>query len=280
MSKCKYIYFKPNLTEYSTCARKREVTTYLSLQVNGRKIKQVTSIKFLGVILDENLNWWEHREYLLKKLNQCIGAIKRIKSNLPKSQYKNIYHSLFESHLTYGITVWGGSYPLDEFFTIQKRCIRMLFGSGYIPNHDLGQFELENTKPLFKSNEILTVQNLYNYHIILQTSKIIQFRQPYSMFSKFTFLPNILKPNVLIPPLVRLNKRKQSFFFDASSKWNQINKILNIDLNAPFTSQKLKVKLKIALLKIQGRGSSVDWEPINHDLSLNVGASQFRYAPN
>ena len=100
------------------------------------------------------------------------------------------------------------------------------------------------------------------------------------MFSKFTFLPNILKPNVLIPPLVRLNKRKQSFFFDASSKWNQINKILNIDLNAPFTSQKLKVKLKIALLKIQGRGSSVDWEPINHDLSLNVGASQFRYAPN
>ena len=116
----------------------------------------------------------------------------------------------------------------------------MLFGSGYIPNHDLGQFELENTKPLFKSNEILTVQNLYNYHIILQTSKIIQFRQPYSMFSKFTFLPNILKPNVLIPPLVRLNKRKQSFFFDASSKWNQINKILNIDLNAQFTSQHKK----------------------------------------
>ena len=103
MSKCKYMYFKPHLSEYSTCARKREITAHLYLQLNGRKIKQVTSIQFLGVILDENLNWWAHQEYLLKKLNQCIGAIKRIKSNVPKSQYKNLYHSLFESHLTYVI---------------------------------------------------------------------------------------------------------------------------------------------------------------------------------
>ena len=217
--------------------------------------------------------------FIKKKLNKCIGAIKRIKSNIPKSQYKSLYHSLFESHLIYGITVWGGAYPLDDFFTIQKRCIRMLFGSGYIPNHDLGQYELENTKSLFNTNEILTVHNLYNYHIILQTSKIIQFRQPYAMFSKFTFLANIHKPNHLVPPLVRLDKRKQSFFFTASRKWNQINKILNIDLYSPFIAQGFKAKLKTALLKMQGFGSEVEWEPRNDDLSLNVGAFQFRYTP-
>lgn len=59
------------------------------------------------------------------------------KQSIPKSQYLNIYHTLFASHLTYGITVWGGvsenskcnnSTLIDPLFITQKRCIRMLFG--------------------------------------------------------------------------------------------------------------------------------------------------------
>ena len=124
--------------------------------------------------------------------------------------------------------------------------MKCFFGSGYIPNHDNGEYELENTKPMFNSVKILTVQNLYNYHTILQTSKIIQFREPYVMYSKLQFLPNINKPCVLIPPLVRLDRRKQSFFFSAAVKWNQIIQMLNIDLRTPFTAQKFKLKLKIS----------------------------------
>ena len=30
---------------------------------------------------------------------------------------------------------------------------------------------------------------------------------------------------------------------------------------------------------MQGFGSEVEWEPRNDDLSLNVGAFQFRYTP-
>ena len=279
MTKCKYIYFKPHLTEYATAARVRKVTHNFTIQLNGKKIKRVSCIKFLGVIIDENLNWWAHREYLLKKLNQCIGAIKRIKSNIPKSQYANIYHSLFESHLSYGITVWGGVLPLDDFFTVQKRCIRMLFGSGYIPNHDEGEYELENTKPLFRSAQILTVHNLYNYHILLQTSKIIQFRQPYIMYSKFEFLKNIHKDNVLIPPLVRLDRRKQSFFFSAATKWNQIIKIIKVDVKTPLTAQNFKLKLKNTLQSIQQSGNEEHWDSRSYDISQHVGAAQFRYTP-
>ena len=36
----------------------------------------------------------------------------------------------------------------------------MLFGSGYIPNHDEGEYELENTKPLFKSSKLLTKKSV------------------------------------------------------------------------------------------------------------------------
>ena len=117
------MHFDPD----TTCARTRILHT---LSLNGMKIKQVPSIKFLGVILDDKLTWIPHIEYLNNKLKSCIGAIKCIKQCIPKSQYLNIYHTLFASHLSYGITVWGGvsQTTLDPIFITQKRCIRMLFG--------------------------------------------------------------------------------------------------------------------------------------------------------
>ena len=69
---------------------------------------------------------------------------------------------------------------------------------------------------------------------------------------------------------------EKSFFFTASIKWNHI-KNLNIDLNSPFIAQGFIAILKIALLKMQGFGSEIEWGPRNDDLSLNIGAFQFSY---
>ena len=86
---------------------------------------------------------------------------------IPQSQYMNIYNSLFLSHLTYGISAWGGipDYKLEKLFVIQKRCICLLFGKKL--SFDQGEyyktcarartfqehkspqdFRLEHTKPL------------------------------------------------------------------------------------------------------------------------------------
>ena len=37
---------------------------------------------------------------------ECI--LNRIKDNIPLELHKSLYHTLFESHLPYGITAWGG----------------------------------------------------------------------------------------------------------------------------------------------------------------------------
>ena len=71
-------------------------------------IVRVTTAKFLGVIIDNNLNWKPHIEALNKKLRSACGRIYRIKKCLPAKLHKQIYHSLFESHLTFAISVWGG----------------------------------------------------------------------------------------------------------------------------------------------------------------------------
>lgn len=129
LSKCFYMYFKPNIHSRNTCVRAEGFNSDHRISLNGRKVKQVSTIKFLGVIIDENLTWLPHIEGLRKKLLMCVGTLYRIRTSIPKRLFKSIYHALFESHLTYGISVWGAQSQsvLNDLFTIQKKCLRMLF---------------------------------------------------------------------------------------------------------------------------------------------------------
>ena len=132
ISKCVFMHFRPNLNnkDRMTCARMKPYNRELNVFVNGTKLKLVDKTRFLGVIIDDKLNWDHHIEYLEKKMLSTIVLVKRIRKLVPESHYKSIYHSLFESHLCYGISCWGGAYSskLESLFCLQKRCVRILFG--------------------------------------------------------------------------------------------------------------------------------------------------------
>ena len=153
------------------------IDSEFNLSVNGQKIKKVDKIRFLGVVIDDRLSWDPHIEHLENKMLSTIVQIKRIRKVIPASHYKTIYHSLFLSHLTFGISCWGAAYPskLQKLFNIQKRCIRILFGE--IPSFDHAEFYetcarvrtykehmaarnfcLEHTKPLFNKHGLLSLQ--------------------------------------------------------------------------------------------------------------------------
>ena len=105
-------------------------TDNVTLSLNGNEVEEVSETKFLGVTIDNQLSWVAHLTYFSKKLKCCSGQINRISNLIPEELYKSIYHTLFESHLSYGITVWGGvsMAKLRPLFISQKRCIRILFG--------------------------------------------------------------------------------------------------------------------------------------------------------
>ena len=207
--KCHYIHFEPSKARNtSTCSRTiycdHTAKNKYKIQINGTTFKQVTQIKFLGVILDENLSWIPHIDNLVKKLKSCIGALNRIKTSIPKKLYSTIYHSLFESHLSYCISVWGGvgQNKLEKVFTTQKKCIRILFGDleKFLDKYKtcartrprgeqiLGSafYSREHSKPLFNTQKMLTVHNLYIYHCCLEIFKILKFRTPISLYSRYS----------------------------------------------------------------------------------------------
>ena len=82
--------------------------TDLKLSIGTTPIKEVTETRFLGVTFDTQLNWDAHITQLQKKLKVSFATIKRISEYIPSSNHKDIYHTLFEFHLSYCISVWGG----------------------------------------------------------------------------------------------------------------------------------------------------------------------------
>ena len=89
-----------------------------------------------------------------------------------------MYYTPFESHLPYGITVWGGitNTRLEPLF----KCMRILFGdtNAYLDKsrtcarvREFGKQKLglefykrEHNKPPFNERSIMNVRILYGYH--------------------------------------------------------------------------------------------------------------------
>ena len=191
MSKSVFMHFRPNLniTDRITCARVRENV----LKLGNKKLKKVDKVKFLGVIIDDKFNWEPHIQHMTQKLKSSIIMIKRIIQFIPKSEYMKIYDTLFKSHLCYCISSWCAvpNYKLQGLFAMQKRCIRLLYGTKYPYDHS-GFYEtcarvrtyqnhiadrnycLEHTKPLFNKHIILNLHNLYVYHTFINLFKLLK----------------------------------------------------------------------------------------------------------
>ena len=132
MKKCCYMHLKPKISTSNGGQENNNNNNnqHTRIRINGYEIDEVEETKFIGVTIDNKLTWLPHLKILAKKLRCCSGQLNRIKNFLPTHLYNNLYHTLFESHLSYAISVWGGvsETKINPLFIAQKHCIRILFG--------------------------------------------------------------------------------------------------------------------------------------------------------
>jgi len=81
--------------------------TSMKLFLNGNEIQCVHSVKYLGVIIDDQLNWTDHIKHVTSKVSSMIGIMYRNNHFLPPYCKKNIYFALIHSVLIYCIEVYA-----------------------------------------------------------------------------------------------------------------------------------------------------------------------------
>ena len=78
-----------------------------SLTMNNLNIKRSDCVKYLGVLLDENLTWKNQVQKLNESLSKICGLIFKIRHYVPLANRRVIYYSMFHSVISYSLINWG-----------------------------------------------------------------------------------------------------------------------------------------------------------------------------
>ena len=114
-------------------------------------------IKFLGLMIDNNLTWNHQVDLILRRLSSSCYAFNYIKYTLSIDTLKLIYFAHVQSIMSYGIIFWGTSTKASKIFILQKKILRIIFN---IKPKD-------SCRKLFMDNQIMTFYSLYLYLLIL-----------------------------------------------------------------------------------------------------------------
>jgi hypothetical protein len=192
------------------------------------KLEVVSQIRYLGLIIDFNLKWNYHIDYLLKKLRAINRNLYYMKQYLKEGQLKTLYFSWYEATLRYGMIHWGGTYPtiLEPILISQRMTLRTLCG---VRRYDSAQ-------PLFKQLNILKFSELYLLSIFQYFKSYFHFFQ-IKVSNRFTRSVNSIQLSV--PNIFKQTSRNQ-FHYKSITIFNKFSKLL--DFNKSNGVFKLTVK--------------------------------------
>ena len=114
-------------TDVMTISIKRNIKPP-ELKFNNLIFKQSDKIKYLGVILDNKLNFKSHTSKIKQKLYQIVTNFQRNRKFLTPKLAKLWYIGLIRSNLEYSSPVLftTNDYVKKEFLKIENRCLKII----------------------------------------------------------------------------------------------------------------------------------------------------------
>ncbi len=196
------------------------------------------NVKFLGLILNENLDWKSNFQNLTHKLSKANYLLNTVKNYVPINNMRTLYNSLFVTHLNYGLQIWGPNLLKSHenvLFKLQKKSVRIVTKAQYnSPTNDI-----------FKELNILKFDDMINMEInkFMYKFKYSHLPKPLSaVFTRNQEVHNYNTRNANNPrPLkVKLSTFKNSLFGRGPELYSKINKNIKERKNIKSFSAALK----------------------------------------
>ncbi len=105
--------------------RKRQQQPYTPLMISGTPVERVSSFKYLGVNISEDLTWTTHIQTQVKKARQRLYHLRQLrKFRVSPTILKTFYSGAIESVLTQCISVCYGN-SLNQDCKAMQRVVRL-----------------------------------------------------------------------------------------------------------------------------------------------------------
>ena len=82
------------------------------VKINGQKLEKCESYKYLGVFLDDQLNWKTHVHYINQKISKACGILAKLRHFCSLKVLKMVYYAIVYSYLQYCNVVWGNAHNI------------------------------------------------------------------------------------------------------------------------------------------------------------------------
>ena len=139
--------------------RPRQKTLPITRQIILENIvlEQVDNTKFLGVYIDQHLEWKTHVNFIVVKISKSIGLLYKAKYYLPSNFLLTLYYALIHPYLTYCNLIWASTYVtnLQQIYLLLKSAVREISKADY----------KASSKPLFANLKILDVFSIYSFQV-------------------------------------------------------------------------------------------------------------------
>ena len=145
VSKAKFIFFR-------NYQKVLPDTTVPKLKIHDFEIERLTEFNFLGLTINEYLDWPGHSNKIAHKISRTLGVMNRLKHELPYNALKMMYNAVTFSHMQFNITAWG--YDFNRIFKLQNRTLHIMTCSKCNAHTD----------PIFKKLNLLKIRDIFNVH--------------------------------------------------------------------------------------------------------------------
>jgi len=121
----------------------------IELNISGKPITRVSSLRILGVVFDESMSWSVHTKKVIKSCNSAFYSILQFKNTLSPNSRKIFVNSLIMSHILYASVVWLKPYCSNyvKIDSLLRQCAR--FAANLCKYDSVSQFITHDIKWLF-----------------------------------------------------------------------------------------------------------------------------------
>ena len=206
----------------------------MNLFLNGTKLTQIGSncetktTKFLGLYIDDKLNWEHHIEKVQAKIRSIIHLLSSVKKSFPTKLKILLYKSLLLPHIIYCLPVYGKGKGAQKLATYMKWGIRVCTNLKYN----------SHTNDQFKYYRILKFEDMYTMQLLLLGYKFATKSLPLAYDKFLTFHEEKNRKQNIFEKIMPHYKTKTTIYETLPSVWNSLK--LELDPSKNIFKKKFK----------------------------------------
>lgn len=206
-----------NVSKTTYMILSRNSGTNQAPRIRDMPLTKVSSMKFLGITIDDKLSFHIHCNNVARDVSRGTGILYRLSNSIPDQVAFNLYFSLIYTKMSYGITCWGNANArnINKMKKIQTRAFKALkFNNCHLDPKFIELLQFESIHKFFTAQKFFKTLKL-NQHVHF-ANKLLPLHPHHSYSTRFADAGNMNLPRY------SKSKSQNSFLFQSIQIWNEL----------------------------------------------------------